>query len=135
MSLFIRVTSLSWACGGKGLHSWIPHYDFLSDCRYAAVGHAEDGRKVGDPLHIDDFITMGAPESNECAMNSATMHQACDKMGLPTEPEKDEGPATRMPFLGIELDSMAMEIWLPPEKLDDLRKELTAWKTRKACKK
>ena len=27
--------------------------------------------------YIDDFITMGAPSSNECAMNSATMHKAC----------------------------------------------------------
>ena len=85
--------------------------------------------------YIDDFITMGAPSSNKCTMNSATMHEACERMGLPVEPEKDEGPATRLPFLGIELDSMAMEIRLPPEKLAHLRKELTTWKTRKACKK
>ena len=85
--------------------------------------------------YTDDFITMGAPGSNECAMNLAMMHKACERMGLPVEPEKDEGPATRLPFLGIELDSMAMEIRLPPEKLAHLRKELTTWKTRKACKK
>ena len=85
--------------------------------------------------YIDDFITMGAPGSNECAMNSATMHAACDRMGMPVEPEKDEGPATSLPFLGIKLDSVAMEIQLPLEKLAHLRKELTTWKSRKACKK
>ena len=63
------------------------------------------------------------------------MHAACDQMGLPVEPEKDEVPSTALPFLGIELDSMAMEIRLPPEKLTRFRKELTAWKDRKKCKK
>ena len=85
--------------------------------------------------YIDDFITMGASGSNECALNSATMHAACDRMGLPVQPEKDEGPATSLPFLGIELDSMAMETRLPLEKLAHLRKELTTWKSRKECKK
>ena len=72
---------------------------------------------------------------NVCALNSATMHAVCDRMGLPVEPEKDEGPATSLPFLGIELDSVAIEIWLPLEKLAHLRKELTTWKSRKTCKK
>ena len=79
--------------------------------------------------YIDDFITMGAPGSSECAMNLAMMHAACKRMGLPVEPEKEEGPATCLPFLGIELDSMAMEIQLPPKKLAHLRKELITWKT------
>ena len=100
---------LQWAMEKTGIE-WVAHY-------------------------IDDFITMGAPGSNECAMNSATMHAACDRMGLPVEPEKDEGPATSLPFLGIELDSVAMEIQLPLEKLAHLRQELTTWKSRKACKK
>ena len=91
---------------------------------------------VDAALHyIDDFITMGAPGSNECALNSETMHAACDRMGLPVEPEKDEGPATSLPFLGIDSDSVAMETQLPLEKLAHLQKELTIWKSRKACKK
>ena len=85
--------------------------------------------------YIDDFITMGAPGSNACAANAVLMHEACDQMGLPVEPEKDEGPATALPFLGIELDSMAMEMRLPSEKLTRLRKELAGWKARKTCKK
>ena len=58
--------------------------------------------------YIDDFITMGASGSNECEMSTAMMHAACERLGLPVEPEKDEGPATRLVFLGIELDSMAI---------------------------
>ena len=85
--------------------------------------------------YVDVFITMGAPGSSEFATNSTRMHAACDQMGLPVEPEKDEGPTTALPSLGIELDSMAMEIRLPPEKLTHLRKELAAWKAHKKCKK
>ena len=85
--------------------------------------------------YIDDFITLGAPGSHECATNALLMHAACDQMGLPVEPEKDEGPSTALPFLGIELDSMAMEICLQPDKLTRLQKELAAWKDRKKCKK
>ena len=70
-----------------------------------------------------------------CEMNAAMMHAACERLGQPVEPEKDEGPATRLLFLGIELDSMALELRLPPEKLTHLQRELTMWKTRKACKK
>ena len=31
---------------------------------------------------------------------------------MPVEPEKDEGPASTISFLGLELDSMAMEVRL-----------------------
>ena len=85
--------------------------------------------------YIDDFITMGALGSEECASNSLLMHMACDQMGLPVEPDKDEGPASTLSFLGIELDSVAMEIRLPPEKLTRLREEIATWRARKKCKK
>ena len=56
-------------------------------------------------------------------------------MGLPAEPEKDEGPATSISFLGIELDTVALEIHLPAEKLEHLRTELGKWRGKKACRK
>ena len=85
--------------------------------------------------YIDDFLTVGAPASLECQTNADIMHQTCEEVGLPTEPEKGEGPATVIPFLGLELDSAALEIRLPIEKLSRLRAELAKWRGRKACKK
>ena len=52
-------------------------------------------------------------------------------MGLPTEPEKDEGPATIIGYLGIELDTEALEIRLPQDKLHRLNAEHAAWRGRK----
>ena len=85
--------------------------------------------------YIDDFITVGAPESSECADNAALMHDTCVMLGLPVEAEKDEGPATSITFLGIEIDSVATEIRLPQEKLARLKSELYSCRGRKACRK
>ena len=63
------------------------------------------------------------------------MHETSEEMGLPSEPEKDEGPATTISFLGMELDSLALEIRLPKDKLDRMKSELSRWRGRKACKK
>ncbi len=54
---------------------------------------------------------------------------------MPTEPEKDEGPATEIVFLGMELDSEKLEIRLPQEKLDRLRQTLCEVRGMKACRK
>lgn len=99
--------ALQWVMESKGV-TWVAHY-------------------------IDDFITLGVPGSSKCALNAERMHTVCDLMGLPRESEKDEGPATTLSFLGIEVDSSAIS--LPYDKLTRLREELAAWRSRKACKK
>ena len=61
--------------------------------------------------YIDDFITIGDPDCYKCKENAVIMHSACDRVGLPFEPEKDEGPTTTLSFIGIELDSIELE-WI-----------------------
>ena len=53
--------------------------------------------------------------------------------GLPTEPEKDEGPATTVSVLGLELDSVKLEICLPADKLSHLKSSLASWQSKKVC--
>ena len=91
------------------------------------------GKRVAH--YIDDFVTIGAPDSPECSDNAQIMQAACERVGFPVEPEKSEGPATTISFLGVELDSRMLEIRLPKEKLDRLRAELKEWRGRKACRK
>ena len=47
--------------------------------------------------------------------------------------EKIAGPVTVLQFLGFELDSEAMEIYLPKEKLDQLVLLLGSWVSKKSC--
>ena len=56
-------------------------------------------------------------------------------LGLPMEPSKTVGPVTRMTFLGVEIDTCDMELRLPEEKLEELRRVLVSWLGRKHCVK
>ena len=67
--------------------------------------------------YIDDFITLGRPSSDERTRNAQTMPQVCREAGVPIEESKSEGPAAALMFLGIELDSLAMELRPPADKL------------------
>lgn len=93
-------------------------------------------RGVSWAIHyVDDFLTIGSPKSSECQTNMALMHETCTLAGLPLEPSKTLGPLSTITFLGIELDSTAMEIRLPQEKLIKTVETITHWRGLKACKK
>ena len=85
--------------------------------------------------YIDDFITLGKAGTRECESNLHLMLQACTDTHTPVEPDKTEGPSSTLVFLGIEIDSIAMELRLPKDKLDRLREVLAQWRGKKACKK
>ncbi len=57
------------------------------------------------------------------------MREVCRETGVPIEPNKDEGPATT---IGMELDTVALEVRLPQKKLGQLKASLTAWREKKA---
>ena len=78
--------------------------------------------------YIDDFITLGKPESQECKINKQVMLKTCEDTGTPIQPDKTEGPCTSLVLLGIEMDLTAMELRLPANKLARLRKSLTLWR-------
>ena len=79
---------------------------------------------------LDDFITAGNPESDECSTNLALLVSTCDHLGFPMAKDKRKGPATCLIFLGIELDTIRLELRLPSEKLLRLKAIL-----QKTCRK
>ena len=85
--------------------------------------------------YLDDFITMGAPGSQECQANKDRMLASCRRLGVPMAPEKCTDPAPRMVFLGFELDTLQMVVRLPEQKLQRTRESVREWIGRKACKK
>ena len=100
---------LQWVMSKRGV-TWIRHY-------------------------IDDLIMLGAEGKEECGRNLQQMKQVCEEAGMPTEPEKEDGPATELVFLGMELDSVNLEIRLLQDKLDRLRQTLREVRGMKACRK
>lgn len=55
------------------------------------------------------------------------------QIGLSFQPLRTLGPATCVEFLGLELDTDAMEARLPADKLAFLIELIAAWNLRKTC--
>ncbi|XP_073487426.1 coiled-coil domain-containing protein 152 [Aquarana catesbeiana] len=69
-------------------------------------------------------VQPGPASSRICAVLLATLEHIADRFGIPLALEKTERPSTVIVFLGIVLDSVAMECRLPEDKLADLKKEI-----------
>ena len=69
------VNALLWVFQQMGV-SWVDHY-------------------------LDDFVTVGAPRSQECQVNKDTMLASCVQLGVMVVPEKCSNPSPTMVFLGL----------------------------------
>ena len=83
--------------------------------------------------YLDDFLLMGAPNTEEGAHVLAIALRIFDILGIPVAAHKTEGPSPCITFLGILLDTVAQELRLPPEKIQRLQCLLRLWSSRKAC--
>ena len=63
----------------------------------------------------------------ENVVSIAVYCDMCNRLGVPLPEEKCEGLATHIIFLGIKIDSMAMELRLPLDKLHRIQDELQCW--------
>ncbi|CAJ0944438.1 unnamed protein product [Ranitomeya imitator] len=70
--------------------------------------------------YLDDFLIVGPAGSEVCATTLAQFKDTMAHFGVPLSPEKTIGPVSVITFLGIEIDSVAMEFRLPKEKIDKL---------------
>ena len=83
--------------------------------------------------YLDDFVLMGGPHDRSCQCGLDTLISTCAELGVPLAKHKQEGPSTRLTFLGIEIDTTHGVLRLPAEKLDRLMAMLREWGDRKAC--
>ena len=70
--------------------------------------------------YLDDFAVLGPPSSEECDINLQTLKSVCEDLGVPLAAEKQAGPSTCIEFLGIIIDTVKQEIWLPRDKLQGI---------------
>ena len=85
--------------------------------------------------YLDDFIVIGPPDSSECALALLTLDRTCAELGIPIAEHKREGPVTCLTFLGIEVDTVAMQLRLPLDKLRRLQGLLSDWGDKKTCER
>jgi len=70
--------------------------------------------------YLDDFLLLGPPKSSACAQSLQCTLQVCGDLGVPVAAHKTEGPACQLTFLGIQINTISMELSLPSEKLTRL---------------
>lgn len=82
--------------------------------------------------YIDDFLFVCKELSKaQSALKNAVA--LCKDLGIPWADNKTEGPVTCLTFLGIELDTIAMEARLPEAKLKELQALAKVWAEKAAC--
>ena len=85
--------------------------------------------------YADDFVVVGDALSHTCSQGLATLLQTLADLGAPVEHDKCEGPASCLTILGIEVDTIQMQLRLLQDRLARLRESLLAWRGRKCCSK
>ena len=68
--------------------------------------------------YLDDYIALGESNSTECQANLDKLLECCGILEMSIAQEKCKGPTTCLTFLGIEIDTQAIELGLPTDKLN-----------------
>jgi len=68
--------------------------------------------------YLDDFLFGGRATSQHCQSALDRFMDTCKALGIPIAEEKTVLPCTRLTFLGIEIDTEAMLIRIPMDKIE-----------------
>ena len=84
--------------------------------------------------YLDDFLIIGESYT-DCHNQLEHALATCNNLGIPVSLSKLEGPATKITFLCINIDTIQGELSLPQEKLMRILQLLTRRTHRKTCRK
>ena len=65
--------------------------------------------------YLDDYIIV-AKEKDEADYQKSQLVASFSELGVPIEPSKLEGPSQCLSFLGIEVDTVTLQLYLPQGK-------------------
>ena len=74
--------------------------------------------------YLDDFLFGAEADSPKCQFILQTFRDICKLWGVPVAKDKTVEPTEILTFLGIEFETLAMELRLPNEKLVELKHTL-----------
>ncbi len=84
-------------------------------------------------VFVDDFVTARCKGTGQCARDLKGLRAACAQTGFEVQDEKEEGPCTSLPVLGILVDTVRWELRIEPQKLHSLSEDLAAWDKRRTA--
>ena len=74
---------------------------------------------IRDIRYLDDFFLIGASEE-DMARHLLPAQSVIRQFGLVVNPDKTEGPAQSLSFLGVQLDSVHQTVSCTPERVEEL---------------
>ena len=77
--------------------------------------------------YLDDFLLLGPANSLECTTALDVTLAMCEHVGFPIAPGKTEGPTTQLTFLGIVIDTIANQLRLPQDELQNVQQTIESW--------
>ena len=114
-----------------GLRSAPKIFSALAD----AIQWILHSKGIQNSLHyLDDFVLVTKDQSS-ATLQKELLVATFQSLGVPIEESKLEGPTTCLTFLGIEADTIALQLRLPQEKLANLRALLSSNVLRKSMTK
>ena len=115
-----------------GLRSAPKIFSAVSD----ALAWILQSKGVRYQLHyLDDFLLLGPPDTAECTIAMQRTLTACKELGVPIAAHKTEGPSCQLTFLGIQIDTIRMELSLPPDKLARITAMVLEWRGKRVAQK
>lgn len=129
---------------GKWYYERVLPFGLRSSCRLwelyaAALHHLFERVLAGEGIsgdaarivihYVDDFLFVVRCSEQARAVLAAAL-VLCEDLGLPMAADKTEGPVQCLTFLGIELDTVAMEARLPAAKLSELHRLCMVWRDK-----
>ena len=128
-SLFTQTIGGSWAIQ-FGLRSAPKIFMAVAD----ALEWIVKCEGVSSVIHyLDDFLLAGPPGSLQCARDLNTLLSSFSRLGVPVATQKLEGPTMCLTFLGIEIDTMALQLHLPQAKQVELRALVSTWMGKRSA--
>ena len=99
------------------------------------LGLETDDQTQFNSLNYSDDIG-GCEKSLERATQSFdALGSLFTDLGLDESTSKAHAPSTSMPYLGIQFDTIQMRMSIPPDKIADVREEISLWMKRKTASK
>ena len=120
-------------CLPFGLRSSVNRFSLLAD---AILWILKNNYLIENTTnYLDDYFLACPGESQKCQEQLTLAISVFAKLGIPLAPEKVVGPKHVITYLGIEIDSLKMELRLPAEKIREISEILVHFRNKKKCTK
>ena len=83
--------------------------------------------------YLDDFLLFGAPGTTEATQALQIALTTFNDLHIPVATQKTEGPSPSVTFLGILIDTNAVQLRLPTDKIRRLRNLINTWQGKRSC--